>query len=62
LPYIVKDEKVAAAVALSPGLIEITDLMVYQIEYQINYLKKFNVDNSQNTITIRKLTSPTQRD
>jgi dienelactone hydrolase len=48
LPYIVKDEKVAAAVALSPGLIEITDLMVYQIEYQINYLKKFNVDNSQN--------------
>ena len=48
MPYIVKDEKVAAAVALSPGLIEITDLMVYQIEYQINYLKKFNVDNSQN--------------
>ena len=54
LPYIVKGEKVAAAVALSPGLIEITDLMVYQIEYQINYLKKLNVDNSQN-VTIALL-------
>lgn len=53
LPHIVKGEKVAAAVALSPGLIEITDLMVYQIDYQINYLKKLNVDKSQDyTITM----------
>lgn len=45
LPYIVEGQNVAAAIAISPGIIEITDLMVYQIEYQIKNLEKLNKDN-----------------
>ena len=46
LPYIVEGQNVAAAIAISPGIIEITDLMVYQIEYQIKNLEKLNKDNT----------------
>ncbi|HBT51220.1 MAG TPA: hypothetical protein DEA49_03810, partial [Petrotoga sp.] len=50
LPYIIEGEEVFAAIALSPALLEITDQMVYQIEYQIDYYKKQNINNSLDSV------------
>ncbi len=52
LPYIIEGEEVFAAVALSPALLEITDQIVYQAEYQIDYYKKLNTDNSLDSIIV----------
>ena len=50
LPYIIEGEEVFAAIALSPALLEITDQMVYQVEYQIDYYKKQNINNSLDSV------------